>query len=80
VDETRDEFLSEEDLDLRNLDEEELLAYWDLWLLQAQATNDLDEHLYSHGVFQSAPGSPAPTDRSGPRSTDRGHAGESESS
>ena len=51
----RDEFLSEEDLDLRNLSEEELMAYWNLWLEQAQATDDLDEHTYSHGVFETAP-------------------------
>ncbi|MSR64923.1 MAG: hypothetical protein EXS18_03980 [Verrucomicrobiae bacterium] len=51
--EPRDEFLSEEDLDLRNLSEEELLAYWNLWLHQAQATNDLDAREYSHGVFTS---------------------------
>jgi hypothetical protein len=64
-------FLSEEDLDLRNLTWEELLAWWDLWLLQAQVparplcdcghdslrvSNDLDEHLYSHGVFRVEPG------------------------
>ncbi len=53
--EMRDEFLSEEDLDLRNLTEEELIAYWNLWLEQAQATNDLDEALYSHGVFERDP-------------------------
>ncbi|MEP7012652.1 MAG: hypothetical protein ABJC13_20200 [Acidobacteriota bacterium] len=53
--EMRDEFLSEEDLDLRNLTEDELIAYWNLWLLQAQATNDLDEALYSHGVFDRDP-------------------------
>lgn len=47
----RDEFLSEEDLDLQNLTWEELLAVWNQWLEQAQATNDLDEHEYSHGVF-----------------------------
>lgn len=51
----RDEFLSEEDLDLRNLSEDELIAYWNLWLHQAQATNDLDEALYSHGVFERDP-------------------------
>lgn len=51
----RDEFLSEEDLDLRNLTWEELLAWWQLWLEQAQATNDLDRHLYSHGVFRWEP-------------------------
>jgi hypothetical protein len=52
----RDEFLSEEDLDLRNLSEEELHAWWNLWLEQAQATNDLDERAYSHGVFTEEPG------------------------
>lgn len=49
--EIRDEFLSEEDLDLRNLSEEELFVYWDLWLQQAQITNDLDKDAYTHGVF-----------------------------
>jgi hypothetical protein len=52
----RDEFLSEEDLDLRNLSWEELLAWWNLWLEHAQATNDLDRHTYSHGVFTVEPG------------------------
>lgn len=47
----RERFLSEEDLDLRNLSWEELLRWWDLFLRQAQASNDLDEHEYSHGVF-----------------------------
>lgn len=51
----RDEFLSEEDLDLANLSEAEFYAYWDLWLHQAQATNHLDAHLYSHGVFVEEP-------------------------
>lgn len=55
MDQPQDEFLSEEDLDLRNLSEDELVAYWNLWLKQAQATNDLDETSYSHGVFESAP-------------------------
>ena len=52
----RDQFLSEEDLDLANLSWEELLAWWQLWLEQAQSTNDLDEHTYSHGVFRVEPG------------------------
>jgi hypothetical protein len=52
----RDEFLSEEDLDLRNLSEPELIAYWNAWLEQAQSTNDLDRYTYSHGVFEIAPG------------------------
>jgi len=51
----RDEFLSEEDLDLRNLTEEELVAHWNQWLEQAQATNAVDAHTYSHGVFQVEP-------------------------
>lgn len=49
--EMRDEFLSEEDLDIRNLSEKELFAYWDMWLAQAQVTNEYDKNLYSHGVF-----------------------------
>jgi hypothetical protein len=49
-------FLSDEDLDLARLSWEELLAWWEHCLLQAQATNDLDEHLYSHGVFTIEPG------------------------
>jgi hypothetical protein len=51
----RDEFLSDEDLDLRTMTEAELSAYWDMWLRQAQATNDLDRRTYAHGVFTSAP-------------------------
>lgn len=53
--EPRDQFLSEEDLDLRNLSEEELIAYWNLWLEQAQSTNEQDKHSYSHGVFTREP-------------------------
>lgn len=53
--ELEDEFLSEEDLDLANLSWEELVAYWNLWLEQAQVTNDEDEALYSHGVFERDP-------------------------
>ena len=51
----RDEFLSEEDLDLRNLTEDELVAYWNEWLRQAQATNAADADTYSHGVFEYEP-------------------------
>jgi hypothetical protein len=51
----RDEFLSEEDLDLGRLTEAEREAWWDLWFEQAQATNHLDAHLYSHGVFTREP-------------------------
>lgn len=49
-------FLGEEDLDLATLSWEELLAWWEHWLVQSQASNDLDEHLYSHGVFEVEPG------------------------
>ncbi len=50
----REEFLSEEELDLRNLAWEELLGYWNLWLEQAQMTNETDADDYSHGVFVSS--------------------------
>jgi hypothetical protein len=53
--ELRDEFLSEEDLDLKNLTEEELYEYWNFWLEQAQVTNEIDKYSYSHGVFQFEP-------------------------
>jgi len=55
MNEPRDEFLSEEDLDIRNLSSEELDRYWLLWLTQAQVTNDLDRASYSHGVFDHDP-------------------------
>jgi hypothetical protein len=61
----RDEFLSEEDLDLKNLSDEEFDAYWNLWFEQAQATNDADAHLYSHGVFEREP--QANNDNAGPQ-------------
>lgn len=47
----RDEFLSEEDLDLRNLSDDELVAYWSQWLVKAQATNEADADTCTHGVF-----------------------------
>jgi len=56
--ERRDEFLSEEDLDLENLSTEELENYWRLWLIQAQSTNDEDRASYSHGVFERDPAAP----------------------
>jgi hypothetical protein len=49
----RDEFGSEEDLDVANLDWPELLATWNAWLLQMQITNEQDKDDYSHGVFLS---------------------------
>lgn len=53
-----DAFLSDEDLDLRHLSHEELMTYWTLWLTQAQSSNELDEALYSHGVFERDPAVP----------------------
>lgn len=66
----RDEFLSEEDLDLRNITESELVAYWNQWLEQAQATNAADADMYSHGVFTYAPPTKRPLRVSEARSTD----------
>jgi hypothetical protein len=43
--------LSEDDLNLRDLSEEELALAWDLWFDLAQTTNDSDPP-YTHGVFQ----------------------------
>jgi hypothetical protein len=51
----RDEFLSEEDLDLVNMTVEEIATYWDLWFREAQATNDTDQWVYTHGVLDEVP-------------------------
>ena len=42
--------LSEDDLDLEGMSDEELAAAWDLWFDLAQATNESDPP-YTHGVF-----------------------------
>lgn len=42
--------LSEDDLNLKDLDDEELARAWDLWFDLAQTTNPFDPP-YSHGVF-----------------------------
>ncbi len=63
--ELRDEFLSEEDLDLQNLSKAELEAYWDMWFRQAQATNHLDYNRYSHGVFMDTTDPAAQPDADG---------------
>ena len=42
--------LSEDDLDLAGMTDEELAAAWDLWFDLAQATNDYDPP-WTHGVF-----------------------------
>lgn len=49
--EPRHGFLSEEDVDLRNLSWEELVAVWNHWLCQAQSTNEQDRDSYESGVL-----------------------------
>jgi hypothetical protein len=54
--------LSDDDVNLRDLSDEELDLAWDLWFDLAQSTND-DDPPYTHGVFQTWR---APADRSRP--------------
>ena len=42
--------LSDDDLNLAELDDLELAKAWDLWFDPAQATNEFDPP-FSHGVF-----------------------------
>lgn len=42
--------LSDDDLDIADLDDEELAAAWDLWFDLAQSTNEEDPP-FSHGVL-----------------------------
>lgn len=42
--------LSDDDLDLAGMTDEELAAAWDLWFDLAQSTNDFDPP-WTHGVF-----------------------------
>ena len=44
------EMLSEDDLNLKEMSDDELAAAWDLWFDLAQTTNDSDPP-YTHGVF-----------------------------
>ena len=44
------QMLSEDDLNLRSMSDEELEAAWDLWFDLAQETNAFDP-AYSHGVL-----------------------------
>jgi hypothetical protein len=55
------QMLSEDDVNLQELSDEELDRAWDLWFDLAQATNDWDPP-YSHGVFVNLrnPRSPEP--------------------
>lgn len=61
--------LSDDDLDLAGMSDDELAAAWDLWFDLAQATNDADPP-WTHGVFvglveSTQPASGAPDDRGG---------------
>lgn len=51
-------FLSDEDLDLEQLSDAELAAWWAAWFTAAQASNDDDQFLYSHGCFAVDPRHP----------------------
>jgi hypothetical protein len=51
--------LSEDDLTLREMDDEELARAWDLWFDLAQETND-DDPPYTHGVFVLVKSAPRP--------------------
>lgn len=42
--------LSDDDLNLKDISDEELAKAWDLWFDLAQSTNDADPP-YTHGVF-----------------------------
>jgi hypothetical protein len=53
--------LSDDDLNLRDLSDEELDRAWDLWFDLAQVTNDADP-AHTHGVFVRA--TPTPSHRS----------------
>jgi hypothetical protein len=55
------QMLSEDDLNLRSMSDEQLEAAWDLWFDLAQETNAFDP-AYSHGVLVGwTPGPPRPT-------------------
>ena len=56
------QMLSEDDLNIRDMNREELDAAWNLWFDLAQSTNDADPP-YSHGVFASRHEGPAPDRR-----------------
>lgn len=44
------QMLSDDDLNLKDMSDEELGKAWDLWFDLAQSTNDSDPP-YTHGVF-----------------------------
>lgn len=51
--------LSEDDLNLAGMSDEELAAAWDLWFDLAQTTNE-DDPPWTHGVFIGLRYPPAP--------------------
>lgn len=65
--------LSDDDLDLAEMSDEELAAAWDLWFDLAQATNDADPP-WTHGVFvgfvMSAQSASGASDHPGSRAAD----------
>ena len=56
--------LSEDDLNLSELTDEELVRAWNLWFDLAQSTNEWDPP-YSHGVFTEHPRESYPKEPSG---------------
>ena len=59
------QMLSEDDVNLRELSDEELDLAWDLWFDLAQTTNDRDPP-YSHGVFVNLVADPRAVDATPP--------------
>jgi hypothetical protein len=57
------QMLSEDDVNLRELSDEQLDSAWDLWFDLAQCTNDWDPP-YSHGVFVNLVGAKMAAPRS----------------
>lgn len=63
--------LSDDDLDLGGLTDEELAEAWDLWFDLAQATNDGDP-AWTHGVFVGLAGAEGTGESEQPRSSPGG--------
>jgi hypothetical protein len=63
--------LSDDDLDLADLDDQELVAAWDLWFDLAQATNE-DDPPFTHGVLANVRGTAWPGRPKAGRPDDQG--------
>lgn len=72
------EMLSEDDLNLKDMTDEELGRAWDLWFTLAQATNDFDPP-WTHGVFVLSHLDPEPS-LPAEAQDDRGEPGAADSS